>query len=69
MYNYEYKQKNGFKSFGKNLETIVFSNDCLKLYGTDVVYESSEIIKYHWHIILNLEDLVYFKFSPMAKEN
>lgn len=69
MYNYEYKQKNGFKSSGQNLEAIVISNDCLKLYGVDVVYESSEIMKYHWHIILDLQDLVYFKFCSMSKEN
>lgn len=69
-YYYEYKEKNGCKVGGHNLETIEFFDNCIRLSGVDIIPTSYDYEEQHWRTILDMNEIEYLKISPMLeKEN
>lgn len=68
-YYYEYKEKNGCKVGGHNLEDIEFYDNYIILSSLDdipTIYGK----KQHWIITLIINQLDYLKIEPMVeKEN
>lgn len=68
-YYYEFKEKNGCKVGGHNLEDIEFYDNYIILSGLDdipTIYGK----KQHWIITLIINQLDYLKIEPMLeKEN
>lgn len=68
MYRYEYKHKKGPKVFGDNLLNIEFKENFIKLNTIDKIKGliNNEIT--YWTIILDTNELEYFKFWAMNKD-
>lgn len=67
-YYYEYKEKNGCKIVGHNLEVIEFYDNKIRLYGIDIVNQC--VGKRPWSILLDMNEIEYLKIEPMVeKEN
>lgn len=64
MYRYEYKHKKGPKVFGDKLLSIEFKEHFIKLYYITTI--NNEIT--YWTIILDTNELEYFKFWAMNKD-
>ena len=65
-YYYEYKEKNGCKVGGHNLEEIKIIDGYIKLMGTDIINE----ITHYWGTVLDMNEIEYLKIEPMLeKEN
>lgn len=64
-YYYEYKQKNGCKFAGHNLEKVDFSDNCIILFGVDIVETNEGYVQYFWKTLLDINDIEYFKIEPM----
>lgn len=65
-YYYEYKEKNGCKVGGHNLETIEFYDNIIKLLGVDIISTNYE--ERHWGILLDMNQIEYLKIYPMLKK-
>lgn len=69
-YYYEYKEKNGCKVGGHNLERIEFYDNYIKLLGVDVIQTNIGYKRQYFRIILNMNEIEYLKIEPMLeKEN
>lgn len=65
-YYYEYKEKNGCKVGGHNLEEIKIIDGYIKLMGIDIINE----ITHYWGKMLDMNEIEYLKIEPMIeKEN
>lgn len=53
-YYYEYKEKNGCKVCGHNLETIEFYDNFIKLLGVDIIPTNYDYEEQHWGTILDM---------------
>ena len=67
-YYYEYKEKNGCKVGGHNLETIDFFDDIIRLYGVDIIPTSYDYEEQHWGVLLKMKEIEYLKIEPMLEE-
>ena len=68
-YYYEYKEKNGCKVGGHNLEIIEFFDNYIRLSGVDIIHTIYDYEK-HWSIHLDMNEIEYLKIEPMLeKEN
>lgn len=64
-YYYEYKQKNGCKVEGHNLEEIKIIDAYIKLMGIDIING----ITHYWGTMLDMNEIEYFKIQPMIERN
>lgn len=62
-YYYEYKEKNGCKVGGHNLEEIKIIDGYIKLTGIDIINE----IPQYWDIMLDMNEIEYLKIEPMSE--
>lgn len=60
-YLYEYKEKDGVKVGGHNLEKIEFTENYIRLLGTEFNGES-------WATILDMSKIEYLKITPMEND-
>lgn len=60
-YFYEYKEKNGAKVRGHNLEEIEFYDNFIKLLGTEFNGE-------YWGTLLDMNYIEYLTIIPMEEE-
>lgn len=67
-YYYEYKEKNGCKVGGHNLENIEFYDNYIKLLGVDIVRTFYDFEERHWGIMLNMNEIEYLKIEPMVEK-
>lgn len=69
-YYYEYKEKNGCKVGGHNLEKIEFFDNHIKLSGVDIIPTIYDYEEQHWGTLLDMNEIEYLKIEPMLeKEN
>lgn len=69
-YYYEYKEKNGCKVGGHNLEKIEFFDNYVRLLGFDIIQTIYDYEKQHWGILLDMNEIEYLTIKPMLeKEN
>lgn len=64
-YFYEYKEKNGAKIGGHNLEKINFIDNVIKLEGFDYDFQYNRI---YWTILVDSKKIEYLKITPMEYE-
>lgn len=62
-YYYEFKEKNGCKVGGHNLEEIKIIDGYIKLTGIDIINE----IPQYWGIMLDMNEIEYLKIEPMSE--
>lgn len=63
-YSYEYKEKEGIKVCGDNLEQVqTIDNGYVKLIGSDI-----NGIPYYWYIVLDMSLIEYLIIRPMEEE-
>lgn len=67
-YYYEYKEKNGTKVGGHNLEDITIKNNAIILEGTNYLEKNYESYDMPWQDILNPKEIEYLKIEPMEEE-
>ena len=65
-YHYEYKEKNGRKIIGRDLEVIEFYDNNIRLFG--IVTINQLLDKRPWQKILNMEEIDYLKICPMIEK-
>ena len=68
-YFYEYKDKNGCKVGGHNLEKIEFYDNYIKLLGVDIISTNYDYEKQHWGTLLDMNEIEYLKIEPMKEES
>ena len=69
-YYYEYKEKNGCKVCGHNLENIDFFDNYIKLLVVDIIPTNYDCKKQYWGTLLDMNEIEYLKIEPMLeKEN
>lgn len=69
-YYYEYKEKNGCKVGGHNLEKIEFYDNYIKLSGVDVIPTNYDYEEQYWGTFLDMNEIEYLRIWPMLeKEN
>lgn len=69
-YYYEYKEKNGCKVGGHNLEKIEFYDNYIKLLGVDIISTIYGCEEKHWRTLLDMKEIEYLKIEPiLEKEN
>jgi len=66
-YFYEYKEKNGCKVGGHNLEKIEFYDNFIKLIGVNEISTSYDYEMSYWGTLLNMNDIEYLKIMPMQE--
>lgn len=62
---YEYKEKDGVKVGGHNLERIHIIDNFIKLSVVDYISTIYDIEKRYWTIILDMRKLDYLNIKPM----
>ena len=67
-YYYEYKEKNGNKVGGHNLENIDFFDNYVRLLGVDIVPSNYDYKVSHWGTLLDMKEIEYLKIEPMLEE-
>ena len=68
-YYYEYKEKNGAKVGGHNLEKIIIKDDVIILEGVDTLMDCDGEYDHHWRSIINGGKIEYLKIEPMKEKN
>ena len=69
-YYYEYKNKNGCKVGGHNLEKIEFFDNYIRLLGVDIIQTIYDFEEQHWGTLLDMNEIEYLTIRPMLeKEN
>ena len=69
-YYYEYKEKNGCKVGGHNLEKVEFYDNYIKLLGVDIIQTNYGYKEQYWRTLLDMNEIEYLKIEPMLeKEN
>ena len=64
-YYYEYKEKNGCKVGGHNLETIAFFDNYIRLLGVDIIQTNYGYKEQYWRTLLDMNEIEYLKIEPM----
>lgn len=67
-YYYEYKEKNGCKVGGHNLEKIEFFGNYIKLLGVDIIQTICDYKIEHWGTLLDMKEIEYLKIEPMIEK-
>ena len=62
---YEYKEKDGAKVCGHNLERIDIIDNFIKLSGVDYISMINDVERCNWTIILDMRKLDYLNIKPM----
>lgn len=69
-YYYEYKEKNGCKVGGHNLEKIEFFDNYIRLLGVDIIPTIYDYEVSYWGTLLDMNEIEYLKIWAMEeKEN
>ena len=66
-YYYEYKEKNGCKVGGHNLEKIEFFDNYIKLLGVDIIPTNYDYEEQYWGTLLDMNEIEYLKIEPMLE--
>lgn len=67
-YYYEYKEKNGRKVSGHNLEKIEFYDNYIRLLGVDIIPTKCDYEASYWGTLLDMNKTEYLKIEPMLEE-
>lgn len=67
-YYYEFKEKNGNKVGGSNLENINLFDDYIRLSGVDIIPTVYDYEKQYWSIPLYIKEIEYLTIRPMLEE-
>jgi hypothetical protein len=67
-YYYEFKEKNGCKVGGHNLEKIEFIDYYIRLLGVDIILTNYDYKEQHWRILLDMNEIDYLKIEPMLEK-
>lgn len=67
-YYYEYKEKNGAKVGGHNLENIMIKGKYLILQGVDIIPTAYNPDVSYWSTRLDMGKIEYLKITPMEDE-
>ena len=67
-YYYEYKEKNGCKVRGHNLENIDIFDNYIRLLGEDIIPTYFDVEVSHWGALLSMNEIEYLKIEPMLEE-
>lgn len=68
-YFYEYKDKNGCKVRGHNLENINLFDDYIRLSGVDIIPTIYDYETHYWSILLDIKELEFLKIEPMLDKD
>lgn len=68
-YFYEYKEKNGTKVAGSNLEKIDSIDNFIILRGIDTIQTINDYEVTYWRIFLDMNGIEYLRIWPMLEEN
>lgn len=66
-YYYEYKEKNGCKVGGYNLETIDSFDNYIRLLGVDIIQTNHGYKVQYWRTLLDMNKIEYLKILPMEE--
>lgn len=66
-YYYEYKEKNGCKVSGHNLETIDSFDNYIRLLGVDIIQTNHGYKVQYWRTLLDMNKIEYLKILPMEE--
>lgn len=66
-YYYEYKEKNGCKVGGHNLETIDSFDNYIRLLGVDIIQTDHGYKVQYWRTLLDMNKIEYLKILPMEE--
>ena len=64
-YFYEYKNKNGCKVGGHNLENIIIKDNIILLKGIDVIPTYYDEEYHYWTQIIDMNEIDYLKIKLM----
>lgn len=64
-YFYEYKEKNGCKVAGDNLEYINFIDNFIRLVGFDIIQTNNDYEVTYWRTFLDMSGIEYLIIKPM----
>lgn len=64
-YYYEYKEKNGCKVGGHNLEEIKIIDNYILLKGVDIMPTYYDEDYHYWGTKLDMNEIEYLKIEPM----
>ena len=72
-YYFEYKEKNGCKVGGHNLETIDFLDKnifphYIRLLGVDIIPTNYGYKEQYWRTLLDMNEIEYLKIEPMLEK-
>ena len=67
-YYYEYKEKNGCKVGGHNLENINLFDDYIRLLGVDIIQTNYGYKEQYWRTLLDMNEIEYLKIEPMLEK-
>lgn len=67
-YFYEYKEKNGAKVGGHNLEKIMIKGKYLILQGVDIIPTTYDYDVSYWSTRLEMDKIEYLTIIPMEDE-
>ena len=67
-YYYEYKEKNGRKVGGHNLEKVDFHDNYIKLLGADIIQTNYGYKEQYWGTLLDMNEIEYLKIEPMLEK-
>lgn len=67
-YYYEYKEKNGCKVGGHNLENIDIFDNYIRLLGVDIIPTYIDDKVSHWGTLLDMNEIEYLKITPMLEK-
>ena len=68
-YYYEYKEKNGRKACGHNLEKIEFYDNYIKLLGVDIIQTFYDYEEQQWGTLLDMNEIEYLTIRPMIEKD
>lgn len=66
-YYYEYKEKNGCKVGGHNLETIDSFDNYIRLLGVNIIQTNHGYKVQYWRTLLDMNKIEYLKILPMEE--
>ena len=66
-YFYEYKEKDGCRVAGHNLEKIIIKGNKIVLQGVDIIQKYQGVDYKYWGTILDKDEIEYLKIEPMQE--
>lgn len=66
-YFYEYKENNGCKVGGHNLENVIIKDDFVVLQGVDIITTQYDNEHQYWSNRLDMNTIEYLKIEPMKE--